>query len=199
MKIKLYLFITLCIIYSCSNDSPNVKEVSEDTSKIFPYLFLVDTIDIVDPVVVRLNYLNEKTEKFQTILISKRNFDSLNTIDFQTLIKSGGIIFVMPYSFSCLLSNLLYDSSSTAFTSMYLNLQAQYRGSEEDTIYRLYPQYERDFYNFDKPWVIHEILPTKFLVWNVSNNIFRYCQSMERKPFQGYIVNIAVPFPKIRT
>lgn len=197
MKIHWCMLILLGI-YSCTNNHPKGRDTSEDTVKKKSDLFVVDTIEVVNPVVVTLKYQDAEAQHFQSILISKINLDPLHTINYQSLVKSGGILFVMPHSFNCLLANLLYDSSSTAFTSEYLNLQAQYRDAVKDTIWRI-SQKDKKNIDFDKGWVVNEILPTKFLVGKVSNNALKKCQSMEQKVIEGDIIlKIAVPLPKKR-
>lgn len=159
-------------MYGCSKKIHG--QITSSKNIVAEDLYLVDTITIVNPVVIyfKETNLNNHSIRVGSILISKNEFDSLpnpTSTNFDQFISNSGYLFS---TLGCELNHYLSQSNITS--GIYFDLMSSIRRAEKDTV--LIDSKEPKIYN---GWYYDELYPQKYLLLLVSGKLFEECQSID--------------------
>jgi hypothetical protein len=162
MKIRMLLMSCYFIFYFGSiAQTKNVDPEKE--------LYIVDTIEIKDPILVRFVEPNEPfLRRTELVLVSKERLDSVRKDDasyLKFLCTGSGYLLFQPAEFFCLFDNLLYYYPALKDSPFYTELQAQLYNADQDPVY--VPVDKGTYWNNPKKhngWAYGEIYQRKFLL-----------------------------------
>jgi hypothetical protein len=145
-------------------------------------LYIVDTIEIKDPIVVR--FIENKNTHFyqiQTALISKERLDSMykgDTSFVNFVCVRGGYLFFQPAEFSCLVNNLLFNKPALKASLFYTKLQTHLRKAEKDKIFVPIDKNVNKLKEY-MGWEYREIYHRKFLLCLAKGSAINSCQGLD--------------------
>lgn len=177
MKIRIFLMSCYCI-FSFGSVS-QTKSVDPEKE-----LYIVDTIEIKDPILVRFVEPNEPfLRRSKLVLVSKARLDSVcngDTSYLNFLCAGNGYLLFQPADFFCLFNNLLYYYPALKHSRIYTKLQTQLYKADQDVVY--VPIDKGTYWNNPKKhngWAYGEIYQRKFLLCLVKGKALRRCQGRD--------------------
>jgi|GEM_PF-4655684 len=184
MKIVLLLIVCYCMPYMESVAQPQSAGILTD-------VYLIDTVEIKDPVLIRFTERFRPTDIDSTgikhILVSRDYLDSVckqktSFLDF--LSNKNGYLFYDPGAFSCIVDNLFYYQPSLEKIRLYKQLREDLRHFAKVPVWVL-----TDKENYTPKiycgWEYEEIYQRKFLVLLVKGSALPACQSIDEIIIQG--------------
>ncbi len=141
-------------------------------------LIFVDTVEISDPLIIRfVDSSNVYSLRFQHVLVSKRNIDSLKVTQsksFPNFLFSEGFLFHTAWRFKCLLEDYLYSPGKVQDSLFYNQLLDKVRMAVKDKVWAYFEK-EKGKPKTYKGWEYYEIYPRKFLFFLVKGEKLRKC------------------------
>lgn len=163
-------------LYSISNCC--LSQIDEKRQPVDFYV--IDTITIDDPVLLRFSDENTDAVAKESVLVSKKNlmggsYDPSKTfLDF--LSTENGYLLFTASRFSCLMSNLFFNFPHLRERPLYMRLQTDIRDSEKDAIW-VNPS--KDTPKEFNGLAYDEIYPRQFIRCLVKGSALEKCRTID--------------------
>lgn len=178
-----FLFISSCQLQNREVKDNLITSKSKkielaDSSNVDIPLFIVDTIEIDNPILIRFEENIEENISVKLILTQKNTIDSFpfnREFNYRNFFYSSGYLLYDANEFRCLTSNLYYKFPDLKNTSFYIKLEDDLRSAEKDTVYIPFDR-SKDKPKIHNGWEYREIYPRKFIFCLVKGIALRMCE-----------------------